>query len=45
MFDSLKKRHIDVRDSVKSYGVLLLAILSFLLICEILIFLMRLFLG
>lgn len=45
MFKWMRKKHIDVKESVRSYGILLLAILSFLLICEIIIFLMRLFLG
>lgn len=45
MFKQRNKRNIDVRESVKSYGILLLAILSFLLVCEIIIFFMRLFLG
>ena len=32
-------------DSVKSYGVLVASILFFLLVCEVMIFFMRLILG
>ena len=45
MFNSKQKMRVDIRGSIRSYGTLLLAILTFLLVCEILIFLLRLVLG
>lgn len=45
MSTSDNKKRTDRKDSVRSYGILLLAIVSFLLICEMLIFALRVALG